>query len=161
MFDPKDRITNAVAAVTECVVARNRGAIVAWKEVEQKAGFRRGETHWSAFVRRLKRDLREKHGLTLCAVKSVGYKIETVDEQLNDRSIRRHRRARRQVDLDVKELAALPNDLLSDHQRTVKHRKIDQGKTARRAVDYSLRLGHQLAKPSSTGMPRPQVARAS
>jgi hypothetical protein len=155
MFDPKDEITNAVTVITQTVVSRNRGAVVAWPEIEKKAGFKRGEKHWSAFVRRLKRDLRDKHGLTLCAVKGVGYKVETVDEQLNDRSIRRHRRARRQVVADVKDLAALPDTLLSDHQRTAKHRKIDQGKTARRAVDYSLRLGHQLAKPSSSGLPRP------
>jgi hypothetical protein len=154
MFDTNDFITKAVQAVTSLILSRERGAVLAWPDVEGSAGFTRRSSHWSAFVRRLKRDLRDNSGLTLHALPGVGYKIETVDEQLNARAIRRHRRARRQLDADVKELAALPDTLLSDHQRGVKHRKIDQGKTARRAVDYSLRLGHKLAKPSQTGLPR-------
>jgi hypothetical protein len=154
MFDAKDVITNAVKAVTKAVLERNRGAVVGWPEIESAAAFTRESVHWSSFVRRLKRDLRDNAGLTLCAVKSVGYKIETVDEQLHARSIRRHRRARRQLDADVKELDALPEKELSDHQRNLKHRKIDQTKTTRRTVDYSLRLGHKLAKPTSIGLPR-------
>lgn len=158
MFNAKDVITDAVNRATGAMAAYKRGDVVAWQLIESLAGFARYTQHWPAFMRRVKRDVRRGRGITLVAVNGVGLKLETANEQLHDRSIRRHRRACRQMRMDIVELQALPDRELTVHERTAKHRKIDQAKHGRRAVLYSLRLGHTLAKPSSTGIPRVRPA---
>lgn len=154
MFDAKDVITDAVNAVVLVMRRYGRGDVVPWPLIESTAGFARQTQHWTAFVRRLKRELRHGRGVTLTAIPGVGWRIDTQGQQLHDRSIRRQRRAVRQMTMDVVELKALPDEELSDHERTTKYRKIDRAKQGRRGVLYSLRVGHQLAKPTSTGLPR-------
>jgi hypothetical protein len=150
----KEVITKGVNAVVRLIVERGRGHVVTWEEVESLSGFARYSQHWSALMLRLKRDLRKLYGMTVTAVTTIGLRIDTPAEQLHERSVRRLRKARRQVDMDVKELESLPGELLSDHQRVVKVRKIDVSKRTRREVTRTLRDAHEMKKPTSSGMPQ-------
>lgn len=159
MFDAKDIIGDAVKRAVKLFSARTRGDVVAWVEIETTAGFTRESPHWRQFDKRVRRDYRRASGVVLWPVNGTGLKLLTTDEQLNMRSIARQRRALRQMTRDIVELQSLPDKELTDHQRNTKHRKIDQARTARRAVLYSDRLGHQLAKPTEIGIPRPPRSR--
>ena len=154
MFDENEHTTSSVAVMVDAVAKLERGDIIHYAAVAKLTGIVRESPNWTAFIRRLRRDLRLTRGVTLTFVTNVGYRIDPVKDQLHTRSIHRQRKALRQMDRDIKELDALPNRELTDHERAVKHRKIDQGKTGKRAVLYSLRLGHKLSKPSGSAIPR-------
>lgn len=151
----KPEIAAGVSAVLAVFRKRQRGATVTYAEVEKAGGILRASSSWQTLVKRIKREVRREKGQTLVAVPNVGYRIETVTEQLHDRSIRLQQQATRRMSRDLVETEALPDTELTDHQRLIKSRKITQSKTARRAVLYSLRLGHLLTKPSGNGIPRP------
>lgn len=153
-LEAKPEIAAGVSAVLALFRRRGRGQTVTYAEIEKAGDIDRESKSWGALVKRIKREVRREKGQTLVAVPNVGYRIETVTEQLHDRSIRLQRQATRRITRDITETDALPDAELSDHQRVVKHRKVDQAKTARRSVLYSLRLGHSLSKPTSNGMPR-------
>lgn len=69
MFARKDVITEAVAAAYAVVARFERGGVVPWHRIESAAGFARGSTHWAAFLKRLRRDVREDaRGLVLWPV---------------------------------------------------------------------------------------------
>lgn len=154
MFEPKDVISDAVASAVKIITPRKRGEIIAWEQIETAAGFGRESPHWGAFNKRMRRQVRQDTGIVLWPVNGIGLKLLSTEEQLHMRSIARQRRAIRQMTRDLVELKALPDKELSDHQRTVKYRKIDQGRTARRAVLYSDKLAHMLSKPSTRDVPR-------
>ena len=154
MFDANEHTTAGVNLMAAAVAKLKRGDILHYETVAKIAGIVRSSSNWTQFIQRLRRRLQLSRGVTLTAVPNVGYRLDPVTDQLHARSIRRQRKAVRQMDRDVKELDALPDRELSEHQRVVKHRKIDQGKTGRRAVLYSLRLGHKLGKPNGSGIPR-------
>lgn len=153
MFEAKDVIGEAVERAVSRIGRRKRGDTVTWEDVEDAAGFDRDSPHWTQFLKRVRRDiLKGPGGIKLAAVPGVGLKLMTVSEQVNDLS--RQRRARRQLNRGIGELKAVPDRELSDHERQAKHRKIDLARTARRGADYALRVGRQLMKPSSSGVPR-------
>lgn len=156
-FEAKDEIGAAVERAYKLVRSRERGDVIAWSTLEAAAGFDQYTQHWTQFMKRLRREsLSDNRGIKLAAVNGVGLKLMTVAEQVHD--VSRQRRARRQLNRAVKELNALPNAVLTDHQRQAKQRKIDLAKAARRGADYALRVGHKLAKPSDNGIPRVRVA---
>ena len=154
MFDENEHTTNGIRLMLAAVARMNRGDVILYTTVAKLTGINRQSPNWTQFIRRLRRELRQTRGVTLTFVTNVGYRLDPVKDQLHTRSIHRQRKALRQMDRDVKELDCLPNQELSDHERAVKCRKIDQGKTGKRAVLYSLRLGHKLSKPSGNGIPR-------
>ena len=153
-IEPKPEIAAGVSAVLTLFRKRARGQTVTYAEIEKAGGILRDSSSWNTMVKRVKREVRREKGQTLVAMPNVGYRIETVTEQLHDRSIRRQREAVRRMTRGYIETDALPDAELSDHQRVVKSSKLTQMKTARRAVLYSLRLSHTLTKPSSNGTPR-------
>jgi hypothetical protein len=158
MFEEKDIIGDAVRRAVKLFQQRKRGDVVAWAEINETAGFDKTSPHWSQFDKRFRRDFRRDTGIVLWPVNGVGLQLLTVKDQLHMRSIARARRATRQMTRDLIELRAIPDRELSDHDRQVKYRKIDQSRQARRGVLYSARLGHVLARPNKTGMPRPVAA---
>lgn len=66
----------------------------------------------------------------------------------------RSRKALRQFTRGKKEIAAVPDDKLSDHLRTAKNVKIESMRKGRKAVLAAVRTGSKLMKPSDTGLPR-------
>lgn len=155
MIRTSPTVTAAVAAVLDIARQHKRGDLIPWPTIERAAGFVRYTQHWSAFIVRLKRDFRQATGVVLWAEPNAGLRLLSVADQLHARSIKRQQRATRQLTRDLVELDSLPPAELSDHERQVKARKIDQARAGRRGVLYSLRIGHQLARPTDSGIPRP------
>lgn len=154
MFDAKDIIGDAVKRTVALFSQHKRGDVIPWQTIESISGFSRESPHWTQFNKRFRRDFRKETCIVVWPINGVGLKLLTHLEQLTVPLQKRQARALKQVRRGMKELAALPDAELTDHQRSVKHRKLDQAKTASRAVLYSARLGHQLAKPTDTGVPR-------
>ena len=156
MFEAKDVIGDAAKRAVALFESHTRGDVVPWQAVFAAAGFDRNSPHWTQFNKRFRRDFREKTGIVVWPVNGVGLKLLTPKEQLEIPLARRQSRALRQVRRGLKELAALPVELLSDHEQEVRRRKLDQARAASRAVLYSVRLGHKLLKPTDNGIPRPK-----
>lgn len=154
MFKAKDEITDATNRVLDLFRHYTRGDVATWEVIEATAGFSRGGGHWTSFAYRLKRDLRRTRGITLNAVRGVGWKLETVKEQLEDAPVRRQRRAGRQLHRSVQELRALPMSELTDYQRAGRARRVDVVESSLRQVRYGSRQSIALSKPSGGGQPR-------
>lgn len=157
MFEPKDVITEAVERTFAHISALNRGAFVSWDKIEE-IGFVRYTKHWHSFWSRLKaRLLNDPRGIKLAVVRGAGVRLMEGKEQILDRS--RPLRASRQLFRQRKEVAAVPDKGLNDHNRAAKHRILDLAKAARRQALWTSTIANRLAKPSSGG--RPHVRPAS
>jgi len=157
IYEAKDVITDGIYATLEILKQLKRGDILTWQEMEAATGFLQYGTHWTAYLKRLRRDFLNESGIVLWPVKGVGVRLLTIEEQIHMRSIARQRRAARQLSRDVKELRAIPDTELTDHQREARRRKIDRSKISKQSVLYSLRIGHQLARaPETTPRLKPQ-----
>lgn len=158
MFDENDVIG---AAVGRCLVLLRdfkRGDVLPWKRIESAAGFERYSTHWTQFLKRVRRDFLASSGITLWPVSGVGLKLHTHQEQLHDRDLSRQRRALRQQSKNVAELRATPDHELTDHQREAKARKLENARAGRKKILAGVRLAHALMRPSSSGVPRAKPA---
>jgi hypothetical protein len=153
MFDAKDIIGDATKRAVKLFLAHKAGDVIPWIEIEKTAGFDRESPHWVQFSKRFRRDFMRASGIEVWPVNGVGLKLQTAEEQVkNDKRIHR---ALRQTTRSIKALRALVGRKdATAQQREMAHRKIDQQKTTRRGVLYSCRLGSQLAKPTSAGLPR-------
>lgn len=156
MFKTKSVISNAVEATLQLLRQRKRGDVVTWAELETTADFDRDSKHWTAYDRRFRRDFLKETGIKLFAVSGTGLKLMTASEQLLDES--RQRRANRQLWRGNKELESLPGRELSDHQQVVKSRRLDLGRTARRAALYVVRQTALLARTTTSDVPRRKQA---
>lgn len=154
MFDEKDIIGDAVKRALKLFRTHTRGETVPWEEIEETAGFDRESPHWRQFDKRTRRDFRRETGIVLWPINGTGLQLLSVHDQLHMRSIARQRRATRQMTRDVVELKAIPDSELGSHDRRVKHQKIEQARSGRRAVVASLRAGHTLMRPDRIGLPR-------
>lgn len=150
-------VTAAVLRAAEHIATLRRGDTVTWEALESLAGFERYTRHWGAFLHRLRgKVLSGDRGIRLEAVTNVGLKLLTHTEQLLDRN--RSKRAKRQMARGIKELVAIPDSGLTDHERAVKVRRIAAAKDARLLADRAARTAAVLARPSSNGYPRPKTA---
>jgi len=155
VFQESDVIGDAVERAVRLLRGYERGDVVPWHAVERAAGFDRESGHWTQFIKRVRRDLLENPGVKLRAVNGVGLKLLTHEEQVLDLS--RQRRACRQLTRGITELISLPDAELSDHQRQAKARKLDSARQGRRKVLAAIRVGHDVARPSATGIPHVRV----
>ena len=153
MFEAKDVIGEAVSRAVTLFTSHTRGDVVPWALIEAAAGFGRLSPHWAQFNKRFRRDFRNRSGVEVWPVPGVGLKLCTPDEQIRDVPERRQARSLRQLTRAVAAVKAMPDRELTDHQRVFKSHKLAQAREARRAVLQSVRLGHKLAKPSSSGLP--------
>lgn len=151
-FAAKDVITDAVNRTVSLITPHPRGAVVSWHDIESAAGFERYSTHWTQFLKRVRAEILESRGIKLVAVNGVGLRLMSVDQQILDQS--RPRKALRQFTRAKKEIAAVPDEELSDHQRVAKSVKIEAARKGRKAVLAAVRTGSKLMKPSDTGLPR-------
>lgn len=152
----------AVAAAVDRAVklirsGYRRGDVAPWAEIEGAAGFARGSQHWPAFRHRLLRDFRRQTGIVLWPQNGVGWKLLTVDEQLRERSQKRHRRARRQLHKDAVELAALPDSELSARQREERARRVEAAREKVRDIERVRRRGEALLAATVSTLPRVKV----
>lgn len=160
-FEEKQAIKGAVAAALELLRKHKRGDVVPWAAIEGAAGFERYTRHWAAFLKRTRRDFMGETGICLWPVTDVGMELLTTQDQLITRSAKRRRKALRQMRRDVKELAAIPDADLTSRQKVLRANQVAAGREGARQVNRQLRLTQILAKPSSSGQPRPVMATAA
>lgn len=151
-FKQLDIITDAVTRTLSILNPLSHGAVVSWSTIENAAGFERYTRHWTQFLKRVRAAFLESRGIKLVAVNGVGLRLMTEEQQIMDQS--RSRKALRQFTRGKKEIAAVPDDKLSDHLRTAKNVKIESMRKGRKAVLAAVRTGSKLMKPSDTGLPR-------
>ena len=155
MLKPKSAaVTKAVEAGLRLFGGHKRGDLVPWPLIERAAGFGRDTQHWTAFMRRVRRDFLRQTGVCLWASPGDGLRLLTVAEQLGWRSAKRQRRAARQMARDAAELAALPAAELTARQAEERARRQEITRAGLRAVRRAARMGAMLnTRPSY--MPRP------
>jgi hypothetical protein len=154
-FKAKDVISEAVKRTLALLATCKRGDVVPWERIEAVSGFRRGSQHWPAFNRRMRRDFLRQTGILLFHFPpNDGLKVCTTDEQLNAAPQSRQKRALRQFTRSAVEVAATPDKELTDHQRVGKSVKLEQLRRGRKDVLRTVRLGAQLAKPTTANVPR-------
>lgn len=146
VFKAKDIISEAVERALELFRGYARGHVVPWLLIEETTGLSRESSHWTAFNKRFRRDFLNETGVLVWPVAGEGLKLVTEQEQLGRCQDARRRRSLRQLTRAVTELRALPDDSLSEHERSVKQAKLDQSRTARRAVLYATRAGDILTR---------------
>ena len=154
LIESKDVINDAVTRGLAFLAGFKRGDTVPYAALDAVAGFDRDSPHWGSFRRRVGRDLLNTRGILIRPVPNVGWRLLDKDAHVLD--LTRPKKAGRQMTRQIIELSALPDKELSDHQRNVKHRKLDLAKSGRRAVRYTTRVGHMLARPRVPDLPRPR-----
>lgn len=154
MFDPSPNLSRnpaiapAVGRALKLLKGRQRGDVVLWEALEAVAGFGRADGPWTHFNRVLRRRFLKDTGILVWPVAGEGLQLVSCEDQLHRCQFARQRRARRQLTRAIVELKALPNSELSAHDRIVKHRKLEQARTARKAIKYSLQVVTVLNRPS-------------
>lgn len=161
MFEAKDIIGDAVARAVKLFAAHKRGDVIPWATIESAAGFDKESPHWTAFNQRFRRDFERNHGIAVWPVTGVGLKLCTHEFQLLELPLLRQKRACRQFTRSMRAVTALPDKELTTHQRVLKSQKLEQLRSGRRKVLHSVKLGHQLAKPTTSDMPRPKRQQAT
>lgn len=131
-----------------------RGDIVPWREIERAAGFLRDTQHWTAFMRRVRRDFLRQARVCLWAIPGDGLKLLTVAEQLSWRARKRWRRAFRQLRRDQAELAVLTGDDLTPRQAEERARRLELNRGALKNIRRAQRQGSVLDQKQSY-QPRP------
>lgn len=149
-------VTGAVGRALEVMKEYQRGDVVPWEKIEEAAGFERYTLHWAAFSRRFRRDYMNETGICLWPVgNNGGLELLTKDKQLTWRAAKRRLKAVRQFTKDRRELQSIPDAELNDRQRTIKARQLESCTKGRREALRQLRVTQALAKPSTSGIPRP------
>ena len=115
----------------------------------------RDSPNWSAVWHRVQRDFRRETGIVVWAVRGVGIKLLTVEEQLGWRSRKRMKKAARQHHKDMVELMAIPLEEMDERQRTERVIRFQQSRDRRLAIIHRSRVSEVLGTPTPSYMPRP------
>lgn len=152
LIKEKKVVTEAVLRAVAHVATLQRGDVIPWATLEGLAGFERYTQHWHAFISRLrKKVLAGDRGIWLAAITNVGLRLLTQKEQILDQN--RTRRARRQLNRGIKEVSAVPDSGLSDHDRMAKMKRIEANRAARLMATRANRTAEVLSK-TSNGIPK-------
>lgn len=155
LFHEDGTIEAAVGRVLDVLRPMQRGEILLWATIEVYAGFDRESPHWSAFRHRLLRDFRKETGIVLWPVKIVGWKLLTIDEQINWRSRKRMRRAARQLHRDMIELRAIPDAQMTDRQRQERAVREQRAHSQMLAVRRAARVQDMFGQAHRSTRPKP------
>ena len=132
-----------------------RGDVIPFEAIERIADMVRDGEKWSTLVRALKRRMLRSRRIALWPVPNVGYRLCTVDEQLNMLAESRQRRAGRQLSRTLVEVGALPHGELTLHEKRIKSVRMEQVRHARKMLKRAARHQRQAAAPSPT-LPHPR-----
>jgi hypothetical protein len=126
MLKPKsEKVANAVEAILQAASEYNRGDVITHDTLEAVGGIERGGTHWGTIIVKVKRRLQNERGITLWSVPSVGYRLCTAREQINECVDRRSKRALRQLNKGAGHLEAVPAEELTPHDQIVRAKRMD------------------------------------
>jgi hypothetical protein len=146
-FQLTARYRKATDALLAIVRERGYGARITHAEMEQATGIGVNDDRWGNMVSRLKARGR-REGLVIWCMEAHSYDVLTPDQVLEIVARARTRRARRQCTKAIREVASVPDDRLTPHQRDVKYRTGDHLRAQRKAINRQGRAIEGL-KPSS------------
>lgn len=155
LYERSEFVDAAVSKMLSLLVSQTRGNLILWETVEKTIGFERYTLHWPAFWHRLRRDFLKQTGIALWAVRDVGVRLLTTQDQIIWRADVRRKKAFRQLGRDQKELVAIKDVDLTEHQRILKTRQIQATKEMRRSIRRQVALSEAMSRPSASGLPRP------
>lgn len=118
-----------IKAVKSCMPLfkrRTRGETVPFEEIEEATGFTRHSSDWLLLMLHVKRDLLEETGIQIEATYSGSYWLLPAAEQVKGFADRQLRRAKRRISRAEKAVSHVKDELLSDHERNVKHAMMEK-----------------------------------
>lgn len=157
----KDVLKEMANAAYERAKELDRGDVIPWEAIEEAAGIERYSEHWTSVIKKLKRKFLDERGIALWAVAGVGLKLTTKDEQLNLITVKRQRRAVRQMSRSLQELGALPSLELTNNQRRLQAYRLDEMHRTRRLMKRSIRHQGEEVRKTEVNPRRPLPAGVS
>lgn len=148
-----ERIHDAVESLWEQTASLERGDVIHWTDIEAAVGESRDASPCRVVVLKLKRRYEEERGITLWSVPTVGYRLCTVEQQLLRCSRERVKRAGRQLRRGVRHMQAIPDEELTDAQRSLRADRVNNQKRALRRVRAAGKIEAVLSRPTSSGIP--------
>ena len=141
MFEQDENIQRLIEAVYDLTVNLDRGDILTHEAIMAIVGLQPHEGSWGYIVKRARRRLEDVRGISTWEERTVGYRLLTVREQLQDLPRWRGRRMRRQNAMRLRAVMAIPEARLTLNQRKAKAVQIhiikDSQRTLRREAKES------------------------
>lgn len=143
-----ERIAQAVKAIMDATEGWVRGNILTHEQIESVGELVRYQGSWGTVILTLKKRFETERGITLDNIPGVGYKLATVNEQINDCVQKRSRRAVRQFNKAAGHLEAVPDEEMTTHQQIVRAKRLDGHRQAMQKIRQMRRIGNILMKPT-------------
>jgi hypothetical protein len=154
MYESKEEITVAADAVYALARKLDRGDILTHQAITRVLHLAPHQGRWDHIVNKVRKRLEGERGIATWPEIGVGYKLLTPPETL-ELPTWRNKRAARQMRRGRKSLQALPDNILSLHQRRSKLFLIDRQKESERALRREMRAQVAQLKPTQTLPRRP------
>lgn len=119
MFERSEIVDAAVIAVMDILAGLDRGDVIKHRDVVAVTGIEKDSSQWKSVIHRVRHELLDTRGIALIPVVEIGYKLATKDEQLIWLTRHKERKALRQLNMQVRNLSAIPSNDLSLHQRRI------------------------------------------
>jgi hypothetical protein len=119
MIEESEKIKEMVGLLIEAARPLKRGDILGHERIVGILGVEPHTLHWQGCVIKLKRHMERERGITLWPEHTVGYKLCTIQDQIevgHERQIR----ARRQIKKGLRSIKALPSKGLTLHQQRLR-----------------------------------------
>jgi hypothetical protein len=156
MFEEKEDVAQAVEALYSVVAKLNRGDILGHDVIASILGLSPHEGRWDHVVGKVRKRLLKERKIETWPEHEVGYKLLTVQEQLEYVPLERSRRAIRQVRKGRKPLDALPASSLTVNQRKLREMLSSGMMSTEKAMRRELRKQGSLISPTPV-IPRRRV----
>lgn len=148
MFETDAEIDALVDAVYAKAADLGRGDVLAHDVVREIVGCEPHTDRWPNVMRRVKNRIREERGIAILPEIGVGYRLLTHNETTGRLAAHRNKKARSQFRKLRREISALPDQELNDHQRRRKHFILDSIRKERGRLMEQEKLFAVVAKPS-------------
>lgn len=146
-FEAKQANRDAVDRLVAKLRGHDRGDTVSHREIEDALGMDRTAPAYYRLVQRARRRLRDEHSIWSEPVQGVGFLLQTAADSLTTEQKRRWKRARRQVGIGEKAVAALSDEMLSYRERRLKEAALEAAGKLRRSLSYRELREQEAAKP--------------
>jgi hypothetical protein len=116
MFDGNPYLDAMVESVMAFAAGLSRGDVLHMERIEHLTGLARYTTGWVSLIKKLKRRMEDARGISFLSVRDVGYKLCTLDENIDEVNRRGRRKAFRALRRAKQSLQCVPAGELSTHQ---------------------------------------------
>jgi len=149
MFKENPQIAYGIGKIMDQLKGMSRGDVISHAMIASLSGVDFKSSQYGTLRQKIRRQALRRLKYTIVAVPGVGYRIATIDDQVND-AMGRGGRASRQLFRGTKEVDSTPDDQCSDHQRRVKGLRIRAFRSARSSALKSNHTEKILSKIQET-----------